>query len=596
MEREDIIKRMATDYISPIIVAVRPDGRIRLCLDARILNEKMVGDFEQPPNIEEILSEIGDSSIFTALDLTNAFWAIELDKASQKYMGFIYEGQSFVFKRVAFGINTAGGTFNRALRQIIPPNIKNVIITYIDDILIHSKTMDHHLKIVDKTLKALSDGGAKINVKKCQWVVPEVSFVGHSLSQFLVTMTEETKNKILEFKRPTTKRRLQAFLGLANWDRRFISGLAEATRPMEQLLKKDVRFKWTEEMEKSFQLVKTKFLNAKSLFLLKKDWKYGIETDASTVGLGARLFQFNEDNNKEETIAYASRALKPVETKYTTVELEALSVIWSLNKWHVILYGRRILVRTDNIALTFLKSCKLTNARINRWIVDFMKYDIEWRHVRGTDNKTADFLSRLEDPMPSQIRSSVGVNTVLEVKENVKHWNQLRKDIIKHQRLDLGLQQFIASQPEKIIIEKDGLIKILESNHELTYVPNSISERVAVAIHQLLMHFGSEKMKTFAKSHMVIKNMDRIFRMVSKSCDLCQRSKYYNKRTEGKWAFQFPTRVNQVISLDLFGPLPITERGKKYIIVLMDQFSKKVSLTCISDRQSRRTIKTAGLW
>ena len=104
METQEIIERAATDYVNPIIVTARPDGRIRLCLDARILNEKMVGDYEQPPTIDEILTEIDKSRIFTAIDLTNAFWSIKLHPDSRKYTGFVFEGQTFVFKRVAFGL------------------------------------------------------------------------------------------------------------------------------------------------------------------------------------------------------------------------------------------------------------------------------------------------------------------------------------------------------------------------------------------------------------------------------------------------------------------------------------------------------------
>ena len=88
MEAKDIIERTSTEFISPLTVTVRPGGRIRICPDARTLNERMVGDYEQPPSIEEILAEIDESTIFTAVDLRNTFLSIELDKESRQYTRF----------------------------------------------------------------------------------------------------------------------------------------------------------------------------------------------------------------------------------------------------------------------------------------------------------------------------------------------------------------------------------------------------------------------------------------------------------------------------------------------------------------------------
>ena len=222
-----------------------------------------------------------------------------------------------------------------------------------------------------------------------------------------------------------------------------------------------------------------------------------------------------------------------------------------------------------------------------------MKYDIEWVHIRGINNRWADTLSRLEKPLMTSIRSPVGIKQVAELKEDNKRWKALRKELVLEQRLDSELKKFIQINPHLIIIEKDGLTRVSVNNKELIFVPKSMKIKVAKAIHKLLLHFGSNKMCSFIKEHMIMSNADRVCREIARSCELCQRSKYYNKRTEGRWIFKLPSNKNEIISADLLGPLPLTEKGNQYVLVMIDQFSKKICLKAIQDRKAKTIAKAA---
>ena len=125
------------------------------------------------------------------------------------------------------------------------------------------------------------------------------------------------------------------------------------------------------------------------------------------------MFQLDQQSQIEETIAYASRSLKPAEAKYTTTEIEGLGVIFDLDKWYFI--GRKIKIRTNTIALTFLSTCKLTNNRITRWIIKSMEFDIEWEHIKGSCNEPADTLSRLYQPKQRSLRPGVLVGDINEI-------------------------------------------------------------------------------------------------------------------------------------------------------------------------------------
>ena len=145
---------------------------------------------------------------------------------------------------------------------------------------------------------------------------------------------------------------MQAFLGLINWGMRFIPHVSEKSRPLEGLLKKKAKFLWTHEHTTAMEEIKNAFREAEALFLFQISKPIGIECDASQIGLGSRLFQRKNSNSEElETIAYASRALKESEKRYTVTELECLSVVWALKKWQICLIGRKITIRTDHRAL-----------------------------------------------------------------------------------------------------------------------------------------------------------------------------------------------------------------------------------------------------
>lgn len=356
MENLGVIRKEA-EYINSLVVALRSNGKLRICLDARAINEKMANEHAQPPTIDEVLALIEDRKYFSKIDISRAYWQIALSEDSSKYTGFLFDGQTYIFKRLPFGLKTLSSAFTRALGKVIDkvPKLRPNLIVYLDDILVCSHSFEEHMRHLNELFDTLFEEGIRLNKDKCQFVTSTVKFLGHDLSQVSVEMAKDTKEAIDAFKTPRNKKQLQFFLGLINWDRRFIPNLSNLTRNLELLLQKDTKFKWTSQMESDFYDIKQAFQDAPKLFLLRPDMEYGLDTDASCVGLGARLYQFKgTDPATQYLLAYASRSLKSAELNYTTTEQEGLALAWALNKFRIILTGRTVHVSTDHRALTFL--------------------------------------------------------------------------------------------------------------------------------------------------------------------------------------------------------------------------------------------------
>lgn len=326
LEEKGIIERATTQYVNPLVVVVKKTGEIRLCLDAREINKRMTNDHDQPPTIDEVFRRIGDKRYYSTLDVAKAFWQIPLTEDSKEYTGFKFDNQTYVFRRLPFGLKTAGASFTRAMQKAIGDECDPFTIVYLDDILIASNSIEEHLFHINYVLDKLRKVGFRLNKEKCEFLKTEIRFMGHTFDQIRADMNDDTRMAIQNFERPKNKKGIQAFLGLVNWDRRFIKTLARMTRTLEQLLKKDVKFDWTEKIQRSFIEIKRASCEAQCLFIIRPGLKFGLFIDASKQGLGARLYQYKENEpEKRFTVAYASRSLKGAEFNYTVTELECLA-------------------------------------------------------------------------------------------------------------------------------------------------------------------------------------------------------------------------------------------------------------------------------
>lgn len=243
LERGGIIEQVATQYINPLVAIVKKSGDIRICLDARELNKRMVNDHAQSPSIDEIFRRIGSRRCFTTLDVTKAFWQIPLTEQSKKYTGFLFDNLTHIFRRMPFGIKTAGASFTRAMQLALGNDCDNFVITYLDDILIASHTPEEHVRHVDQVLTKLEGVGFRLNKEKCEFMKAEIRFLKHTFNEIRAEINEETKLAIKNFRRPNNKHAVQSFLGLVNWERRFVRNLAGLTKPLEELLKKEKKFR-----------------------------------------------------------------------------------------------------------------------------------------------------------------------------------------------------------------------------------------------------------------------------------------------------------------------------------------------------------------
>jgi Reverse transcriptase (RNA-dependent DNA polymerase) len=191
-------------------------------------------------DVQECISEIGQagSTIFTTLELTSGFWQMALDPKSWPYTAFMVPGMGqFEWKVVSMGLASAPSAFQRLVEQVVK-GIPNVVV-YIDDLIIHSKTHEDHLRNLDAVFTRLAAHDIRVNLKKCVFGSSETSYLR-------LRLTKEGTDKLKAVKEaqpPDNVKQICQFLGLCNFFRGHIQNFTQIMSPLTHLTKKDSGWK-----------------------------------------------------------------------------------------------------------------------------------------------------------------------------------------------------------------------------------------------------------------------------------------------------------------------------------------------------------------
>ncbi|CAB0035442.1 unnamed protein product [Trichogramma brassicae] len=256
----DIIEPCISPYSSPIVLAKKRNGTWRFCVDYRKLNS-LTEDTAQPiPRICDTLKDLGDSCVFSTLDLRSGYWQIPMDEKSKPLTAFATpSGGTYQFKVMPFGLKGAPGTFQRLISQeVLAGYMGDFCIGYLDDIIIHSKNYEEHLHHLSLVLERLSIHQLTCSPEKVRLGFPKLEFLGFNVTKDGNEAKEEYIREIQQVPPPTTIKQLQSFIGACNWLHEYIKDLAIALAPLTELLKKKT-LKWTEEAQTAFEDIKKKF-------------------------------------------------------------------------------------------------------------------------------------------------------------------------------------------------------------------------------------------------------------------------------------------------------------------------------------------------
>ena len=194
----DIIGRVEkpTTRISPVVVAPKPSGDIRLCVDMRRANEAIVRERLPIPTVDEVLESLNGSTVFSKLDLRWGFHQIELEPNSRDITSFATDDGIFRYKRLSFGVNAAPEKYQHIITQTMA-GLKGVA-NIADDLVVHGKDSEEHDRNLIKVLERLKERGLTVNAEKCTFRMTKVVFMGPLLTRHGIGPTKEKVRAVVE--------------------------------------------------------------------------------------------------------------------------------------------------------------------------------------------------------------------------------------------------------------------------------------------------------------------------------------------------------------------------------------------------------------
>jgi len=387
-----LIEKSCGPWSSPIVPCHKADGSIRLAVDYRRLNDVTLKDSYPLPKIQESLDCLKGAKYFSTLDCSSGFHQVPMHPDDMDKTSFTSHRGQFRFNVLSFGLTNAPALYQRLMEYIMSGLQYEILLIYVDDCMVFSKTFDEHIQSLREVLKRFADANLKLTPKKCHLFRLKVNFLGHVVEEKGISPNPEKVSAIKDWPTPTSVKDIRAFLGVTGYYRRLIKSFATIASPLTKLTQKDVKFDWTPACQEAFVTLREALTTAPILAYPNSLDPYLLDCDASSYAIGSVLSQMQ--NGQERVIAYYSRTLSKPERQYCVTRRELLAVVESVTHFHQYLYGVNFKVRTDHSALSWALKLKVPLGQMSRWINTLNMYSYKIIHRPGAKHSNADGLSR----------------------------------------------------------------------------------------------------------------------------------------------------------------------------------------------------------
>jgi hypothetical protein len=285
------IQESQSSYSAPLLVVKKRGNKIRLVNNFKRLNDLTEDETYLMADPADILCKAAGAKFVSTIDLQNFFWQIPLAPDCRKFTSFRTPWGSFEWCVMAQGLKHAPITAQRLIDKLMRGSSKYASSMQ-DDIICYSLDFESHLIHLRDILTRLRNAGLTANVEKCYFICERVQILGHTLFNGEISPSDDKVEVIKNLKRPSTKKKLAAFLGLANYYRNHVKQFSEIAFPLTELLKRKVPDNieplWNESHERAFNTLRQALISKPVLRAPDPNRTYLLSTDASTVAMSAQ--------------------------------------------------------------------------------------------------------------------------------------------------------------------------------------------------------------------------------------------------------------------------------------------------------------------
>jgi hypothetical protein len=621
-----------TPWVSNIVLVQKKDGGLRPCIDFRKLNEVTIPDHYPLPRLETIMERVGSCHYYSSLDLSSGYLQIKLSERASRKCGVITEDKIYQMINLPFGLRNATSAFSRCMAHVLS-GLEESVVVYVDDILIFTKenSFDLHLSALKKVFERFRRFNLKLSPKKCIFAAATMNFLGFTIGPEGYTPSLSKVEVIKDLPIPTNVRGIKHVVGMASFFRKHVPNFSTIVEPLTRLTRKEGKFEWGEEQDEAFTKVKQILSEKPVLIFPNYDKVFHIFTDASNVGQGGALMQYNEELSVYQAIAYCSRTMSASERKWPAVQAELGAIIYALRQFKPYIFMAEIELHCDHKPLAYLLKKADAHPNLARWLIELQNYNIKIVHIAGKHNLLADALSRfphenatakfVEDLSELEDLAEFPICLSLNLKPRVAHESSVLNlmmrdgegklfsiDIREEQASDehtKALIQFlndgkmpeganendadeIASQAEFLTLTDNVLYFRPPSLNARIFIPISLRPIIFEAFHTSPISGGhlnvKKTLKKCKKYYWPRMHADIV--IWTRQCVTCQLRHNPNPTFRAEMQMPPANTLFAKVALDLAGPFPTSSQGNKHLLNMICCFTKYVISVPIPDAKA----------
>ena len=401
-------------YASPIFAQRKPNGRLRLLVDLRKINNLITEDYINNNHPVSTLSDaaqlMAGKKLFCKLDCSQAYHCLQMaDYQSIQMLAFNFASRTFAYRQLAQGLSRSLSVFSSFMREYLDRAIKaDQCAQYVDDIGIAANDAKQLCANIRTVFECIRNAGLKLTMSKCHFGIKQVDFLGRTITPAGVApQADKIKDFLSKLRVPKSKKALQRYIEFLNYYRNYIPRLSERLSPFFKLLKETSKIYIPTNLVEDFTNLNKLLENSCQLALRQplKDKQLIVMSDATFTAAGYAIMIEDDPNQKLQSkrktyasIAFGSKTFNPTQTKLSIYAKEFLSFYCAFVEFGHLMWGSTfpVIVFTDNRSVTRFFQAKLIPPALWNACDYVLQYNFVIAHVAGSMNTAADFLSRTE--------------------------------------------------------------------------------------------------------------------------------------------------------------------------------------------------------
>ncbi|MCO5574473.1 hypothetical protein L7F22_028258 [Adiantum nelumboides] len=489
-----------SEWVSPIVVTPKKNGKWRVCVDYKPLNAATKRDHFPLPFQDEILNKVAGYERYTVCDGYSRYFQIRIAEEDQKKTTFVTPWGCFSYRVIPFGLTNAPATFQRFVTHVFQPFFGKSIRVFIDDFCIYSSRA-LHLEKVNEGLARLQSLGGQLNVDKCHIAESQVTLLGHVVSSRGIEADPGKVQALVSLPSPKSAKELFFFIQKFNEIKELLSSLPTIAPP-----------RWEE----------TFYMNP------------SVGSDS----IGAVLMQKDGETSFMRPIYFVSRVMTPLEKDYTVIEQMVMALMFAVGRFRSYLLPKKFVILTVEDTFPLVLQHIDVSARISKWLVRLQEFEYTVQVESSTRASLAGMLTHR--CYERKVKVKAPGNEPIEVQAKLSGAHSLYFDGAYKRKVDkasVGIS--IQDENGQKVFGKGLLVENTHSNNEAEYAALALGLEWCVSM-------GIKRLNVFGDALLLIKQVHGTWACRNQSLvPRLRRVKELMKRFEAIQLYHVPRKGNQ---------------------------------------------------